>query len=168
MPSVDYDLGGDISAMLLGESNEISGMNSRTGSSSVSPLISSLVDQSNEPFDVYPQSVTSESDFRKLLSALKDHRQYENEEENKQRKRFSPSSISGSTSLPGSFNFNPVVADSLNDKNSDRIPASRLSPSLKQLIDGNPIARIWLTMLLQKMMADQNVPYIFKYGRRRK
>ena len=44
----------------------------------------------------------------------------------------------------------------------------RLSPSLKTLIETNPFARAWLTMLLQKLMQEQHVPYIFKYGRRRK
>ncbi|UJR08530.1 hypothetical protein I4U23_012793 [Adineta vaga] len=44
----------------------------------------------------------------------------------------------------------------------------RLSPSLKKLVETNPFARAWLTMLLQKLMQEQPVPYIFKYGRRRK
>lgn len=44
----------------------------------------------------------------------------------------------------------------------------RLSASLKKLVETNPIARAWLTLLLQKLMQEQPVPYIFKYGRRRK
>ncbi|CAF1323735.1 unnamed protein product [Adineta ricciae] len=44
----------------------------------------------------------------------------------------------------------------------------RLSSSLRKLVETNPLARAWLTMLLQKLMQEQPVPYIFKYGRRRK
>jgi hypothetical protein len=36
------------------------------------------------------------------------------------------------------------------------------------LVETNPFARIWLTMLLEKLMKEKPAPYIFKYGRRRK
>ncbi|CAF1108918.1 unnamed protein product [Didymodactylos carnosus] len=42
----------------------------------------------------------------------------------------------------------------------------RLSPSLKQMIDTNPFARAWLGLLLKKIVQEQPVPYIFKYGKK--
>ena len=44
----------------------------------------------------------------------------------------------------------------------------RLSASLRNLVESNPIARAWLKLLLEKLMQEQPAPYIFKYGRRRK
>jgi hypothetical protein len=43
-----------------------------------------------------------------------------------------------------------------------------ISQSLKQSVEGNPLMRAWLGILLQKLMEEQPQPYIFKYGRRRK
>lgn len=60
-----------------------------------------------------------------------------------------------------------LKADSTSNFNQIDEPI-RLSPSLKTLVETNPFARAWLTMLLQKLMQEQHVPYIFKYGRRRK
>jgi hypothetical protein len=73
------------------------------------------------------------------------------------------------------FHLNPAVvalAESTNQGqagNYEQLEEPiRLSPSLKKLVETNPIARAWLTLLLQKLMQEQPVPYIFKYGRRRK
>ena len=80
-------------------------------------------------------------------------------------------------SLATQFNFNsPMATAALVDPSqtnsvvnfSQLSEAGRLSPSLKVLVETNPFARAWLTMLLQKVMEEQPVPYIFKYGRRRK
>ena len=43
-----------------------------------------------------------------------------------------------------------------------------ISQSLKESVEGNPLMRVWLGLLLQKLMEEQPQPYIFKYGRRRK
>jgi len=141
VPSVDNDSGGDISEMLIGESNE-----------NDDSLLSSI-DVSNQRLKYYLQpSSSSKLLFRKLLH---------------QQKRSSASS---------QFNINSAVAalaDSSNNANSvvnlsQLKEPIRLSSSLKTLVETNPFARAWLTMLLQKLMQEQHVPYIFKYGRRRK
>jgi hypothetical protein len=157
VPSVDYDLGGDISEMLIGESNELSTTNDHDDVSS-----------SLEPFNFYLNPSLS----RKLLLSLK-----KEDEQQQQHKRASPSSINTSPTLPTQFNLNSAsVATAFTDpshansvvKFSQLSESTRLSPSLKILVETNPFARAWLTMLLQKVMEEQPVPYIFKYGRRRK
>lgn len=144
IPSVDYDLGGDLSEMLIGESNELTSTDDDTASH-----ISSL-DVSNEP----PLKIFRQSSSRKFLAE-------------EQKKRSTPTS-----SLPAPFNLHSTFTDSSHPNNVVNInqlsEAGRLSPSLKILVETNPFARAWLTMLLQKVMEEQPVPYIFKYGRRRK
>jgi len=174
VPSVDYDLGGDISEMLVGESNELSTTNDHDDDSS----FASSLDASNVPFDFYFHPSPSESLSRKLLLLQKQHQQKDEEEEDEQQqKRSNSPSISASHSLPPQFNINSAVAaaafaDPSNANNvvnfSQLSESTRLSPSLKNLVETNPFARAWLTMLLQKVMEEQPVPYIFKYGRRRK
>lgn len=88
-------------------------------------------------------------------------------EQDKQERKRSPlhSAVHSRTdSLSSSSAFK---GDSTSNFNQIDEPI-RLSPSLKTLIETNPFARAWLTMLLQKLMQEQHVPYIFKYGRRRK
>ena len=178
VPSVDYDLGGDISEMLIGESNELLKTNDHDDQSS--PIVSSL-DESSEPFDIYLHRPPSKSSSRKLLFSLqKQHQQKEEEEEEEERqgqKRSMSPSISASSSLPTQFNLNSAVAAAAfsDPSNANSVvnfsqlsESTRLSPSLKVLVETNPFARAWLTMLLQKVMEEQPVPYIFKYGRRRK
>jgi hypothetical protein len=155
VPSVDNDSGGDISEMLIGESNE---------DDDDSSLLSSSTDASNEPFEYYFQPLPSNSLSRKLLLSQKQY-----EQEQKQEKRSSPSSPTTQ------FNINAAVAalTGSSDPNSvvnlnELKESIRLSPSLKNLIEKNPFARVWLSMLLQKLMQEQPAPYIFKYGRRRK
>ena len=182
VPSVDYDLGGDISEMLIGESNELSPMNnqddddsSAAAAASPSSFASSL-DASNEPLDVYLQPMPSQSLSRKLFLSAKHHLLNRNEEEEDEkdhpRKRFSSPSISGAPSLPTQLNLHSAYADPSNSNgvaNINRLSEStRLTPSLQLLVETNPFARAWLTLLLQKVMEEQHVPYIFKYGRRRK
>jgi hypothetical protein len=137
VPSVDNDSGGDISEMLIGESNE----------DDDSAL--SSIDVSNEPSKYYTEP-SSKLLFRKLLN---------------QHKR---------SSTP-EFNLNSAVATFADSSNANSVvnlkqlkEPIRLSPSLKTLVETNPFARAWLSMLLQKLMQEQHVPYIFKYGRRRK
>jgi len=171
VPSVDYDLGGDISEMLVGESNELSTTNDHDDDSSSS--FASSLDASNMPFDFYLHPSPSESLSRKLLLLQKQHQQKDEEEEDEQQqKRSNSPSISASHSLPPQFNINSAFADPSNANNvvnfSQLSESTRLSPSLKNLVETNPFARAWLTMLLQKVMEEQPVPYIFKYGRRRK
>jgi len=167
VPSVDYDLGGDISEMLIGESNELSTINGHDDDSS------SSLDASNEPFNFYLNPSSSESLSRKLLLSLKQ----EEEQQQQQHKRAYPSSVSTSPTLPTQFNLNSAVpaAPFPNQPHANGVvnlsqwsETGRLSPSLKILVETNPFARAWLTMLLQKVMEEQPVPYIFKYGRRRK
>ena len=156
IPSVDYDLGGDISEMLMGESNEFSKTNDHDDdSSSTEPFNFSLNPSSSE---------SSESLSRKLLFSLK----------REQEKRSSPSAVSTS---PAQFNLNSMSSTGFADPShansavnlNQLSETGRLSPSLKVLVETNPLARAWLTMLLQKVMErQQEVPYIFKYGRRRK
>ncbi len=78
------------------------------------------------------------------------------------------------SSIP-QFNFHSAVAALADSSNADNVDNSnqseepiRLSSSLKTLVETNPFARLWLTMLLQKLMQEEPAPYIFKYGRRRK
>lgn len=141
MPSVDNDSGGDNSEMLIGESNE-------DDDSSLSSI-----DVSNEPLQFYvqPKQLSSELLFSKLLH---------------QQKR---------SSTPAQFNFKSAMAEFTDSANENSVvnlsqlkEPIRLSPSLKTLVETNPFARAWLTMLLQKLMQEQHVPYIFKYGKRRK
>jgi hypothetical protein len=167
VPSVDYDLGGDISEMLFDESNELL---TTTTDDDTSTFASSR-DASNEPFKFYLQPSSSKSLSRKLLlSSLE--KEEEEEQQKQQQKRSTQSS-----SLPTQFNLKSAVAgtalgDTSHANNvvnfSQLSEAGRLSPSLKILVETNPFARAWLTMLLQKVMEEQPVPYIFKYGRRRK
>jgi hypothetical protein len=138
VPSVDNDSGGDISEMFIGESSE--------DDDSLLPSI----DVSNEPFEFYAQPSSSSSLSRKLLL--------------NQQKRSTTQ-----------FNINSAVAALADSSNADSVvnlnqlkEPIRLSPSLKTLVETNPFARAWLTMLLQKLMQEQPTPYIFKYGRRRK
>jgi hypothetical protein len=178
VPSVDYDLGGDISEMLIGESNEFSTADDLEDDSSLSSSsFASSLDASNEPFDFYLHPSPSESLSRKLLLSLQKQNQKKEEEQQQQQKRSNPSSISASPSLPTQFNLNSAAAAAaFGDpshansvvKFSQLSESTRLSPSLKTLVETNPFARAWLTMLLQKVMEEQPVPYIFKYGRRRK
>jgi len=181
VPSVDYDLGGDISEMLIGESDELlttSDHHDDSSSLSSSSIVSSL-DASNEPFDFYLHPSPSKSLSRKLLLSLQKQpqRKEEKQEERQQHKRTTLQSISASPSLPTQFNLNSAVAAAAfaNPSHANSVvnfsqlsESTRLSPSLKVLVETNPFARAWLTMLLQKVMEEQPVPYIFKYGRRRK
>ena len=87
-------------------------------------------------------------------------------ENQRQQKRSSPTArfhVSPAVAaLPESTNQAPAV-------DYEQLPEPiRLSPSLKKLVETNPFARAWLTLLLQKLMQEQPAPYIFKYGRRRK
>jgi hypothetical protein len=177
VPSVDYDLGGDISEMLIGESNELPTIDDHDDDlSSLSSSFASSLDASNEPFHFYLHPSPSESFSRKLLLSLeKRHQQKEEEEEQQQQqqqKRSNPPSNIASPSLPTQLNINSAFADPSQANSvvnfSQLSESTRLSPSLKILVETNPFARAWLTMLLQKVMEEQPVPYIFKYGRRRK
>jgi hypothetical protein len=177
VPSVDYDLGGDISAMLIGESNELSTADGHDDDlSSLSSSFASSLDTSNQPFNFYFDPSPSESLSRKLLLSLQNHDQ-QKEQQQQQQKRSTSSSISASPSLPTQFKLKSAVATAaFTDPShansvvnfSQLSESTRLSPSLKILVETNPFARAWLTMLLQKVMEEQPVPYIFKYGRRRK
>ncbi|CAF0860918.1 unnamed protein product [Rotaria sp. Silwood1] len=155
VPSVDNDLSGDNLEMLIGDSNEND------------DLSLSSIDISNEPyeFDIEPSSSSSLSSsslkflFRKSL--LLPNQQHD--------KR----ALSSSSKI--NFNFNTAankLADSFHTKNVANLnqlnEPIRLSSSLKHLVETNPLARAWLTMLIQKLMQEQTMPYIFKYGRRRK
>jgi len=174
--SVDYDLGGDISEMLIGESNELSTADDHDDNlSSLSSSFASSLDASNEPFDIYLHPSPSELLSRKLLLSLQ-----KEEEQQRQQKRSTLPSMSALPSLPSlptQFNLksaaaaatfaDPSHANSVVNL-SQLSESTRLSPSLKTLVETNPFARAWLTMLLQKVMEEQPVPYIFKYGRRRK
>jgi len=176
VPSVDYDLGGDISEMLIGENNKLSTTNDHDDESS---SFASSLDAFNEPFNFYlhPSPSKSMSSKLLLLSLQNPHQQREEEEEQQQYKRSNLPSNSASPSLPTQFNLNSAVAAAaFTDPSSTNSvvnfsqlsDSTRLSPSLKTLVETNPLARAWLTMLLQKVMEEQPVPYIFKYGRRRK
>ncbi|CAF2533497.1 unnamed protein product [Rotaria sp. Silwood2] len=181
IPSIDYDLGGDISQMLIGESNELSTIDDHNDDSS---LFASSLHAPDEPLEFYRQPSSSKSLSRKLLLLLKNQHQQKEEDaqqepepEQRQQKRSPSSLINTSPSVPTQFNFNSAIpagayfdpshAKSVVDF-SQLNESTRLSPSLKLLVETNPFARAWLTLLLQKVMEEQQVPYIFKYGRRRK
>jgi len=177
VPSVDYDLGGDISEMLMGESSELSKVDDDHDDDFSSSSFASSLDAPNEPYDFYLHSSPSESLSRKLLLSLKKKYQQKEHEDEEQQKRSTPSSINASPSLPTQFNLNSAVAAAAfaDPSQADDVvnlsqlsESTRLSPSLKILVETNPFARAWLTVLLQKVMEEQPVPYIFKYGRRRK
>jgi hypothetical protein len=175
VPSVDYDLGGDISEMLIGENNELSTTNDHDDESS---SFASSLDAFNEPFNFYLHPSPSKSLSSKLLLiSLQNQHQPTEEQQQQQYRRSNLPSNSASTSLPTQFNLNSAVAAAAftDPSNANSVvnfsqlnDATRLSPSLKTLVETNPFARAWLTMLLQKVMEEQPVPYIFKYGRRRK
>jgi hypothetical protein len=132
---------GDISEMFIGE-------NTKNDDSSLS-----AIDLSNEPLKYYLKPSSSSSSSSLLSNMFH------------QEKRSSPTQFninSAVAALADSSNGNSVV-----NLNQLKEPI-RLSPSLKTLVETNPFARAWLTLLLQKLMQDQHVPYIFKYGRRRK
>jgi len=165
LPSVDDDVGGDDSEMLIGESNE----SSANGDDDDDSSSSSSADAANEPYDLYFHT-SSKSLSRKLLSP-QHHHQFD------QRKRSSSPSVLTPSLSPTNFKYNSAVATAaLADESktnnavnlSQLSESTRLSPSLKIMVETNPFARAWLALLLQKMMQEQPVPYIFKYGRRRK
>ena len=166
VPSVDYDLGGDIAEMLIGESNEYNAMpddddDDDDDDTAIPPYLSTL-DQSNTDL-IHSLS-------RKLFLSTAKHRSNQNHNDKQEHKRLSPSTLS---TPPGQFNLKSAFpTDQLNSNNivnlSRLSESTRLSPSLQILVETNPFARAWLTMLLQKVMEEQPVPYIFKYGRRRK
>jgi hypothetical protein len=191
LSSVDDDVGGDDSEMLIGESNESSLPRLSTtsdddddddSSSSSSPSFSSSssTDTSNEPFDFYLHLLPTKSLSREVLSPRNRHHHHQQQQSDQRKRSSSSSAIASSPSAPN-FNFNSAVAAAaLADASqtnsvvnlSQLSESTRLSPSLKILVETNPFARAWLTVLLQKVMQEQpvpyNVPYIFKYGRRRK
>jgi hypothetical protein len=162
VPSIDYDLGGDTSEMLSGESIELS-----------TPSYTSSIDASNVPFDFYRHPMPSKLLTSKLLSSLLE-KHHQQKQEEQQQKRSTSQSNSASPSLPAEFNLNSAVAAAaFADPNSvinfgQSSDSARLSPSLTALVESNPVARVWLGLLLKKVMEEQPVPYIFKYGRRRK
>jgi hypothetical protein len=181
VPSVDYDLGGDISEMLTGENNKF--LTNNDHDDDLSSSIVSYPDASNELFDLYLHPSPNEVLSRKLLLSLQNQHKKEEEEEDQQQqqqlhKRSMSPSISGSPSLPTQFNFNTAAAAAAfaDPSHANSVvnfsqlsESTRLSPSLKALVKSNPFARTWLTLLLQKVMEEQQpTPYIFKYGRRRK
>ncbi len=145
--SVDNDSGGDISEMLFGENNE-------EDNSLLSPT-----DLSNDPFEYYLQPSSSKFLSRNLLLLPKQHQQ----------KRSSLSSFKTqfNSNLPVLAPADSFAGNKVIDSNQLKEPI-RLSPSLTSLVETNPFARIWLTMLLEKLMKEKPAPYIFKYGRRRK
>ncbi|CAF2561713.1 unnamed protein product [Rotaria sp. Silwood2] len=143
--NVDNNLSGDNIEMLFGDSNENDDL----------PL--SSVDVSNEPYE-YDFEPSSSVKFlsRKLLLLQNQHQD--------KRALPSPSKLH--------FNFNTAANKFIDSSHTNNInqlnEPIRLSSSLKNLVETNPFARAWLTMLLQKLMQEQTMPYIFKYGRRRK
>lgn len=180
IPSIAYDLGGDISQMLIDDSNELSTINEHDDDQPSSKTTS--LHLSNEPFDFYFHYSPSESSSRELLLENKNHdseeqKQQHEQQQQQQEKRSSSSLSNASALLPTPFNINsamgmeayvdPSHADSVVNV-SNLSESTRLAPSLVKLVQTNPFARAWLTLLLQKVMEEQSVPYIFKYGRRRK
>lgn len=186
--SVDYDLGGDISKMSIGENNEYSTIENHdddddigdvndddTLSSPSSSFFASSLDIPNESLNSYVHALSSKPLLRKLLLSLQQSKY--NKQEKRSDSALISASSSSSSSIPAQFNFNPTIAAAAfaDPSNADSVvnlsnlsESTRLSPSLKALVETNPFARAWLTMLLQKVMEEQPVPYIFKYGRRRK
>jgi len=174
VPSVDYDLGGDISEMLISESNELL-TNDDHDDDSLSSAFTSSLDAPNEPLNFYFHPVSSDSLTRKLLLSSQKQNQKEAEEVQQQQQQQKKRSTQTSPSLPTQFNLNSAAAAFADPSQANSVvnfsqlsESTRLSPSLKALVETNPFARAWLTMLLQKVMEEQPVPYIFKYGRRRK
>ncbi|CAF1305714.1 unnamed protein product [Rotaria sordida] len=154
--NVDLNSNGDNFEMLIGDSNEND------------DLSSSSIDISNGPyeFDLEPSlsSSSSSSSSFKFLPIKSFLLKIQNQEK---RALSSPSKLN--------INYNAVVnkladasrANNIANLNQLNEPI-RVSSSLKNLVETNPFARAWLTMLLQKLMQEQTMPYIFKYGRRRK
>jgi hypothetical protein len=176
VPSIDYDLGGDTSEMLSGESIELSTTRHHDGDLST-PSYASSIDASNVPFDFYRHPMPSKLLTSKFLSSLLEKHHQQKDEEQQQQKRSTSPLNNASPSLPAEFNFNSAVAAATfgdpSDPNSvinfgQSSDSARLSPSLTALVESNPVARVWLGLLLKKVMEEQPVPYIFKYGRRRK
>ena len=146
-------------------------------------LLLLLLMHSMSHFDFNFHSSPSQSLSRKLILLLEKQRQQregkedQQQQHQQQQKRATPPSSGPSSSLPSQFNLHSAaVAAAFADPshannvvNLSRLSEStRLSPSLQALVETNPFARAWLTLLLQKVMEEQPVPYIFKYGRRRK
>lgn len=146
VPHADNDLSGDNFEMLIGNPNE----------DDDSPL--SSVDISNDPFEFYVEPPPKFLSRKLLLS-----------QNQRQQKRLSPSFSESQLKFPEvDMNLDELSqADNVVSVNQLDEPI-RLSASLKKLVESNPFARAWLTMLLQKLMQEQKKPYIFKYGRRRK
>lgn len=170
MPRVEYDLGGDIAKMLIGESNEFSSMpiDDDDENDTALPTISSF-DHSIESFNNYVHPLT-----RKLFVTTAKHLQDEDDnnkaEKAEQTKRSNSPMFNSPASqfnVKSAFPIDPLNSNSIANFNS-LSESTRLSPSLQKLVETNPFARAWLSILLQKVMEEQPVPYIFKYGRRRK
>lgn len=177
LPIVDYDLGGDISAMSNGGSNELS----TAGEHHDSPVSSfaSSEETANEPVDFYHHSAPSESLSRKLSFTAQRHPHEKHGDETgaRQRKQSNSSTMKEAHSLSGYFDDDPNMAatENADDSNGDRITdysqfagSPAIAPSLRAFVEKNPLARAWLALLLRKVMTEQSQPYIFKYGRRRK
>lgn len=171
VPRFEYDLGGDITEMLVGESNEYSSMptDDDDDDDASLPNISSFESLNSY---VHPLSRKLFVQTAKHLQGEDDNNQAEDEEEEaeEKRKRSNPPMFNVPASqfnIKSAFPTDPLNSNSI--VNLNRLSEStRLSPSLQTLVETNPFARAWLTMLLQKVMEEQPVPYIFKYGRRRK
>lgn len=172
LPHFEYDLGGDIAEMLVGDSNEYSSLptDDDDDDDTALPNISSFESLNSY---VHPLSRKLFVQTAKHLQDEDDNKQAEEEEEEdekEQRKRSNPPIFNAPASqfnVKSAFPTDPLNSNSI--VNLNRLSEStRLSPSLQALVETNPFARAWLTMLLQKVMEEQPVPYIFKYGRRRK
>ncbi|CAF0941614.1 unnamed protein product [Didymodactylos carnosus] len=82
----------------------------------------------------------------------------------KQWKRsFNFNNNNNSENISNNLSQNPFASLT---SNSNPNMGHRLSPSLKQMIETNPFARAWLALLLRKIVQEQPVPYIFKYGKK--
>ena len=185
VPNTEYDLSGDISEMLTGESNELTTTNDHDADSL--SYVSS-VDASNQILDFYLDPSPSQPLSRELSLLLlrkqngqkeetELQQQQQRQEQEIQEKRSPSSIISTSTSLPTQFDLHSAVAagtyadrsDANNVTSLSQLSESiRLSPSLKILVERHPLMRTWLLILLQKVMEERPPPSIFKYGRRRK
>lgn len=159
LASVDYDLGGDISAMLFGQSDSFNNRNNHGVSPSSSSAPKSLsIGKSREPDSLYVQPDRVESlIYRKILSSPDDDRNFDNENE---AKHSIVSLIRRSPSINPSQN---VDWPSINQP-FRTVP---VTDSLQSMVDKNPLLRVWLSMLLQKMDESQDSAP-FKFGRRRK
>jgi hypothetical protein len=97
------------------------------------------------------------------------------EQEETPHKRSSSSSLSSSSSgTAAELNFKSALKAPASPHHGDNLAnmkklskSGRLSPALQALVENNPVARYWLTLLLQKMATQEPTTYIFKYGRRR-